>query len=173
MADPTAMVGQDELMHHIGTNLSLQDGVHLNAMLDPSLDMGSKQQVKALANTLNSAQSQIASPMNGPAGRAAYGRFTNWLMPALRGGGNLNDLLQGNRLQQFAPTGDDAMAGVRMAENAGGAAGIDPAKVQQLRNLEIENQTPPGSREPGGSFFTRQFNQGGGAPIPLQMTPKE
>ena len=177
MADPTAMVGQDELMHHIGTNLSLQDGVHLNAMLDPSLDMGSKQQVKALANTLNSAQSQIASPMNGPAGRAAYGRFTNWLMPALRGGGNLNDLLQGNRLQQFAPTGDDAMAGIRMAQGPmrGEALGWSAYPVDPGQRTYREDQTEQapsrqgsfnpdidraGEHKPGET--SDQFQHGGG-----------
>ena len=172
IASPDGNVSQDDLLHHIGDRISLADGAHLNAMLDPGLDMGSKQQVKSLAATLNSARDSLVTPQNGPAGRAAYGRFTNWLMPALRAGGNLGELMDGNRMQHFAPNGDDAMQGVRMAENAGGATGIDPAKVQRLRNLEIENQTPRGSREPGGTQFRRLLDQGGDAPIPLQMTPQ-
>ena len=53
------------------------------------------------------ARDTLAHPANGRAGDAAFGRFVNWLTPALQRGANLGELTGDNQLQRFAPTKND------------------------------------------------------------------
>jgi len=108
-------VPQSTILNHIGTRVSLADGSFLNSMLAPKTPE-QKQATVELAGHLAQAKSQIMDP-NGAGGRVAYGRFMNWLMPALRAGGNLGELMANNRVQQFAPTGNDVMQATRNARN--------------------------------------------------------
>lgn len=97
---------QGELIAHVGSGLSLPDAQYLNGMLAPS-NPQQRASMAQLADVTQQAKEMIASPANGAGGQVAYGRFMQYMMSSLHGGGNVGDLLNDNRLQQFAPTADD------------------------------------------------------------------
>ena len=113
------MPSQPELLSHVGTNLSLADAAMLNHFLGPQTP-GGQNDVKAINDTIQSQRSNLVTAENGPAGANAFGRFIDWLTPALRSGvGNgvpvralldpeHKDTMVGD-MSQFQPTAQDAM----------------------------------------------------------------
>jgi hypothetical protein len=100
---------QGELISHLGSGLTVADTAWLNHLLGPSSPQR-QADLRALAETVNSARDTLAAPENGAAGHQAFGRFTNWLLPALRNGANLGELTENNAVQRFAPTVKDYAA---------------------------------------------------------------
>jgi hypothetical protein len=111
-----------DVWQHAGGNLSLADTQMLAGAAFPKTPQ-QRAEVAAVAGTIATARDIIASPENGPAGQAAFGRFVNWLMPAYRnaGNGSLNPnsdnwILGGENgtpgmIQAFMPRGDDLLVG--------------------------------------------------------------
>jgi hypothetical protein len=94
---------QFEAIAHVGSNLTVNDAAFINGLLGPK-NPAAQADVGQLADTINQAKQTLAHPMNGDAGQAAFGRFTNWLLPALQRGGSLADVTANNVVQRFAPT---------------------------------------------------------------------
>lgn len=92
-----------------GGDLRAADAVYLSRLAgDPSM----KRRAGEISATLDAAQRTLAAPENGPAGQVAYQNFANWLLPTARDGADLNPsskeyVLQGNRMQYFAPRATD------------------------------------------------------------------
>lgn len=104
-------VPPSEILTQAGDTMRLADALTLARMAGDPAQRG---RIGAMAETLGEAERQLAPPENGPAGQIAYERFVNWLLPAVRGGANLDPgsqdyLLAGNRLQSFAPRATDAV----------------------------------------------------------------
>lgn len=97
---------QGEIFSHLGTGLSIPDASFLNSLIGPA-DPQRKADLRTLGDVVGQARDALATRANGAAGGAAFGRFTNWLMPALQRGANLTELMADNRIQQFAPTPAD------------------------------------------------------------------
>lgn len=131
LSNPAATASHGEIFDHVGQDLSLADARMMSSVIMPQ-SPGDRQATKDLADTLSDAQSQLASRNNGGAGAVAFGRFTDWLLPQVRAGGALPDLMANNRLQSFAPTGDDMMQATRMAA---GLDTLEPRGFQPLRPL--------------------------------------
>jgi hypothetical protein len=117
-----------DVWQHAGSNLSLADTQMLAGAAFPKTPQ-QRAEVAAVAGTLATARDIIASPENGPAGQAAFGRFVNWLMPAYRnaGNGSLNPnsdnwILGGEygpgMIQAFMPRGDDLLIGRQLMDTA-------------------------------------------------------
>ena len=108
VADLIARIGSDtppqqgEILSHLGGPLSLSDASFLNGLIAPAAPQR-RADLRTLADTVSQARDTLQTPANGIAGAAAFGRFVNWLTPALQRGGNLTDLMADNRIQQFAP----------------------------------------------------------------------
>src|SRR5665213_174057 len=102
---------QGEIIAHLGTGLRVADASYLNGLLGPA-NPQQQANVAGLAKAMGDAKDTLMRPENGLAGKGAYQRFTNWLMPALQSGAPINDLMADNRLQAFAPTADDAVKAV-------------------------------------------------------------
>jgi len=102
---------QGEIMSHLGTGLTINDATFINGLLAPA-NPQRKADLRTLSDTITQAQGMLASNLNGPGGRVAFGKFTNWLLPALQRGANLTDLMADNRIQQFAPSASDAVEGL-------------------------------------------------------------
>lgn len=100
---------QGEVISHLGTGLTMMDASFLNHLVGPQ-DPQQRLATRQLSDVISSARDTLAHPANGPAGNEAFGRFTNWLLPALQAGGNLTDLTSGNYMQQFAPRVQDYRA---------------------------------------------------------------
>lgn len=113
-ADMLTRIGSDdppqqgEIFSHLGSGLSVSDANFLNTLIAPA-NPQRQADLRELGNVVSQARSTLADPRNGPGGRVAFGRFANWLMPALQRGANLTDLMADNRIQQFAPTPADAV----------------------------------------------------------------
>lgn len=80
-----------ELMFHIGRGMTAADALTLSYGAQPGTE-DNKDERNQLAATLDAAKRTLAPPENGPAGMAAFEKFTDWLMPAYRkaGPGALN-----------------------------------------------------------------------------------
>ena len=102
---------QGEILSHLGSGLRVADAAYLNQLLSPKSPQ-EQANVAAIAKAFDMARSTLTKSENGPGGKVAFQRFTNWLMPALQGGTSINDLMSGNRLQAFAPTADDSVKAV-------------------------------------------------------------
>ena len=113
IADPAQPSPQQgEIISHLGSGLTIGDAGLINHLLGPSTPQR-QADIRTLDDTLQQAKATLAHPANGPAGDIALGRFTNWLLPALRNGGNLNELAATNPVQRFAPTLDDYKTAVK------------------------------------------------------------
>ena len=110
---------QAELLSHVGSNLNLADAQYLNGMLAPRNE-AQRQDSDAIHNTIDAMRNTLLTPDNGPSGQAAFGRFTDWLMPALRTGAASGTAVQDmldpehadtivDKLGQFQPTAQDAV----------------------------------------------------------------
>jgi hypothetical protein len=108
-ADLLSRIGSDnppqqgEIISHVGSALTLNDASFFNSLIGPA-DPQRKADLRTLSDVVGQAHDQLATRANGAAGVSAFGRFTNWLTPALQRGANLTDLMADNRIQQFAPT---------------------------------------------------------------------
>jgi hypothetical protein len=102
---------QGEIFSHLGSGLTVSDAGFLNDLIAPASPQR-RSDLRLLSDTVSQARNTLASPSNGPAGTVAFGRFTNWLMPALQRGANLTEMMSDNVLQQFAPTPRDAVDAV-------------------------------------------------------------
>jgi hypothetical protein len=155
---------QGEVISHLGTGLRVADASYLNTLLGPT-NPQQDANIDGLAKVFKDAQSTLAAPENGPAGKGAFQRFTDWLMPAVQSGVPVNDLMANNRLQAFAPTADDAAKAVASPQQqpldqvfaANLPAQDFDEKVQRLNNLRMENAEPiaPAS----GNFFQRKLEE--------------
>ncbi len=105
-------VQQGEIMAHLGSGLTVADAAFLNHLIGPS-NPQRRADIQHLAEVVQQARGTIAHPMNGPAGDIAFGRFTNWLLPALARGAHLNELTANNAIQRFAPTVEDYRKAIR------------------------------------------------------------
>jgi len=102
---------QYEIMAHLGTGLRVNDAAFLNGLLGPKTP-SQQSDIRDLSSVMQQARNTLAHPANGPAGEQAFGKFTNWLLPALQRGGNLGELTASNQIQKFAPTASDYRAAV-------------------------------------------------------------
>ncbi len=115
-----ALAGNDppkvpDVIQHAGTNLRLADAMHLGGLAAGGPHQ--RQGVAALDDAIKLGESQLAVPENGAAGEAAFGRYVNWLLPAVRNGAVLDPAskdyaLSGGRMQSFAPQPGDYVAPV-------------------------------------------------------------
>lgn len=97
---------QGEIFSHLGSGITVNDASFLNHLIGPSTPQR-RADIRQLSDVVRQARNTLASPGNGRAGTNAFGRFMNWLTPALQRGGNLGELTANNQLQNFAPTKDD------------------------------------------------------------------
>lgn len=99
-----------ELLNAAGTSLRLADALHLATGSGP-LSVTQRNSYGYLADTVQQARDALygRDGENGAAGHAAWGRYVNWLMPAVRGGMGFGDpdTHPLNMLGQFRPTGND------------------------------------------------------------------
>lgn len=98
-----------DILGRAGDDLRAADAVYLAKLASNPRE---KRRAEELAATLEAAERQIAAPENGVAGRVAFERFANWMVPAARDGADFNPnsqdyILQGNRMQHFAPRASD------------------------------------------------------------------
>lgn len=113
-----------DALRYAGEDMRLADALTVAALAnDPA-------RAAAVVDVLDLAGRHLATFENGPAGEAAYERFVNWLLPAVRGGAVLDPnskdyLLAGGRLQQFAP---------RPSDNVGAIVG-EPAERRPLAEI--------------------------------------
>ena len=154
ISDPSQQAGHGEIFDHVGQDLSLADARLMSSVIMPQ-SPASRQQTKDLADTLSDAQSTLASHENGAGGATAFSRFVDWLLPQVRQGAALPDLMAGNRLQSFAPTGNDVMEATRrmraydsMREQT--AAGMASRSVpdSQPPGPDANNNLPPEDNAP-------------------------
>lgn len=117
VADLLTRIGSDdqpqqgEVFAHLGTGLSVRDASFINSLLGPA-DGQRAADLRTLSDVVSQARDTLGSQLNGPGGQVAFGRYINWLTPALQRGANLTELMDNNRLQQFAPTPADGVAGL-------------------------------------------------------------
>lgn len=97
------------VMQFAGNDLRLNDALTIAAMTRPQGETSAS----LLNDLVQQGRSALAAPENGPAGSVAFGRYMNWLLPAVRSGAvSLNpaeDNYAGLRLPQFAPSGNDLL----------------------------------------------------------------
>lgn len=115
-----------DVMRHVGVDMTLADAQFLTMGINPQSDTA-RQDFSAINVALGNARQQISprdtAGASNPAGDNAYGRFVDWYMPAIRQGlaagksiTQLTDpdspdyLLKNNKVQEFAPTHEDAVA---------------------------------------------------------------
>lgn len=115
-----------DIMAHVGTDITLADAQFLTMGINPA-SANARQDFSALNVALSDARMQISPSDPGgrpnPAAENAYGRFVDWFMPQIRSGvaaGKSIDqmtnpsspdyLLKDNKVQQFAPNHQDAVA---------------------------------------------------------------
>jgi hypothetical protein len=181
VVDPGTDVAHDDLMQHVGNDLSYADA-HMLQGLNLTATPAGNGMAKQLSDTVTSAQQYLAGS-GSRAGDAAFGRFMDWLLPSYRSvgaagldPGNDSYLFANTSLSQFrshedaVPSNMDGRPalGQIFAQNgpaeegatSGAVRGIDPAKVQRLRNLEQDNVLQP-EMQPG-TFFQRKLEESGG-----------
>lgn len=118
MADPaTPSPQQGEIISHLGSTMTLADASFMNRLLGPSSPQR-QADISSLSDTVQQARATLAHPMNGAAGDVAFGRYTNWLLPALQRGANLGEIQANNPIQNFAPTVADYRTATRQAQQA-------------------------------------------------------
>jgi hypothetical protein len=96
-----------EVLGHAGRGLTLADAQFVAGRAgpqDPATDMATSR----ISDVLGDARQQIGN-------QSAFGRFVNWLLPAVRGGASLDPnakdyALTPERMEAFRPTGDDIIA---------------------------------------------------------------
>lgn len=98
------------ILQYAGNGMRLTDAVTIAGMAGPQTPEGSAD-IRALNDLVQQSRATLASPENGPAGQAAYERYMNWLLPAVRGGAvSVNPAeptYAGLRLAEFAPRAGD------------------------------------------------------------------
>lgn len=98
------------VLRYAGNDLRMADALTIAGMAQPQSDAG-KSNIGALNEVVQQGRALLADPLNGPGGHDAFGRFVNWLLPAVRTGAvSLNPdepNYAGLRLPQFAPTATD------------------------------------------------------------------
>lgn len=166
---------QGEIVSHLGSSLTVSDAAFLNHLIGPSTPQR-RADIRQLSDVVDQARTSLAVG-NGSAGDAAFGRFTNWLLPALQRGGNIGELTADNQLQRFAPTVDDYKASVRRyagdllpmrsGNPTGEAPGITGDILGRMRELGASGYslpklpvTRPGEMPSGGA---NEANAGGGS----------
>lgn len=108
-------VNQPEIFGALGSQLTLKDAQFFNEKIGPQNET-STADMKALDDHINDARDRLTSG-NGAAGDAAFGRYMNWLMPALRNGegaigqkldpDHANSIVANDPVQDFAPKPSD------------------------------------------------------------------
>lgn len=150
-----AMPSQAELLYHVGSNLTLADAQMLNSQLGPRTP-AQQQDTGMINDTIQNMRSQLLTPENGPAGPAAFGRFTSWFLPALRNGigpdvpvANLLDPDHADtildQLPKFQPGPQDALSVAPPVADRPSLGQIFAGNVQPLRPLGTNTGEVPGA----------------------------
>ena len=126
-----------EILGEAGRGLRVADAVGMARDSVAAMTPAMQREYGELSATIDTAREIIASPENGPAGHAAFGRFMDWLTDNYAGAGSLNPnsenyILpsgggQGDLLfwRNFAPNNNDIVLGSRLAG--------DSRNIDQLR----------------------------------------
>lgn len=96
--------GQEEILSHVGKDLTLSDAHWLGTLSGPQ-SPSQRQAVQNIADHLDAARQQIGN-------RSAFSRFVDWFVPAVKNGASLDPNAPGyamtpERMARFQPTGDD------------------------------------------------------------------
>jgi hypothetical protein len=99
-----------EILGHVGDGLNMADAKFIASRSGPQPPLVDAS-TSRIAEVLSDARTSIDNP-------GAFGRFVNWLLPAVQQGGNLDPsakeyLLTPERLATFQPTGDEVIAPAR------------------------------------------------------------
>jgi hypothetical protein len=140
-----------EVISHAGRGLTLADAQMIAGRAGPQ-DPLTDQATSRISDVLDDARQQIDNP-------SAFGRFVNWLLPAVRSGASLDPsakefALTPERMQTFQPTGDDVISKVRES--------IDPANRPALGDIFANPHGFAMRSEPGADY--RNKAQGVDAP---------
>jgi len=181
IADPATDVAHGDIADHVGTGLKYVDAQMLHG-LNTVRTPDALANVQALSSVVNGARQQLAGSGDA-AGDAAFGRFTNWLLPSYRrtGAAGLNPnsdnyLFANNEMGSFAPKHEDVVQSAPVPDRpslhsifAGdvpvlrpGAVGrpgsnvVTPEQGARLDRLATEREAPVAP--PSGNFFSGMVN---------------
>jgi hypothetical protein len=167
-----------EVLSHAGDELRLPDAVHLAKMSQG--EEASVPAARAMAGVLKTAENQLAPPENGEPGEAAFARYANWAMGALRNGtvndemvtpGNDAYIASPRRLSSFAPSPQDFLTGTPTQPLGDVMASTLDEKIKRLQDMADRNFEEEHSGS--GTFFQDLLKKNGPAPIPLVPGPGE
>jgi hypothetical protein len=119
-----------EVLSHAGRGLTLADAQMIAGRSGPQ-DPLTDQSTSRIADVLDGARQQIGN-------QSAFGRFVNWLLPAVRSGASLDPnakeyALTPERMATFQPTGDDIIAPATIAGWRGAQTGPHGSSMQVVR----------------------------------------